>query len=192
MGFFDEAVAAANARAAADAEAEIDTSRPWIRNNADIAMSVPIDGLLWSDDRAAIALSGVGALPNGFRFTVNLRWRERDPQLGRGRRGRLRRPWLHGRPGPVVRLILGDGQSIGADIVEPDDSQQPRLVPQGSSATATSVDHEFWVSPLPPPGPLVLALDWPQYDLVDLRVEIDSQLIRDAAARCPRLWEETA
>ena len=39
----------------------------------------------------------------------------------------------------------------------------------------------YWISPLPPPGPVNLVCEWPAVEIPVMRQEIDAQLIRDAA-----------
>jgi len=48
----------------------------------------------------------------------------------------------------------------------------------------------FWAWPLPPEGPLAFVCEWPLADIAETRSEIDSALLRDAAAEVVALWPE--
>jgi len=49
----------------------------------------------------------------------------------------------------------------------------------------------YWVWPLPPSGPVAFIAEWPSYGIPESRVEVEAQLIIDAAARALRLWPAT-
>lgn len=47
----------------------------------------------------------------------------------------------------------------------------------------------YWVSPMPPPGPVALVCEWPAAGISLVRHEIDAQLILDAADRARTLFQ---
>lgn len=59
---------------------------------------------------------------------------------------------------------------------------QPRLQQQSASGLA-EVTSRWWLTPLPPPGPLVLTCAWPAYGIRDARATISAELLHQAAAR---------
>ncbi len=77
-----------------------------------------------------------------------------------------------------------------------------RPEPSGSAATGLILsplsfgggrrhqDRSYWVWPLPPPGPLVLACEWAAFDLGEKRVQVDAQLILDAAKHHVQMWPQ--
>jgi hypothetical protein len=50
--------------------------------------------------------------------------------------------------------------------------------------------YGYWVWPLPPEGPLAFVCEWPIADIPETRTEIDSALLRDAAADAVIVWPE--
>ena len=182
MGFFDEAIAAANERARAEA-AEWAVPRvpePWERDERAIPAAVANDGLIWLGDDSVAAVTAVGALPNGFEFTISQR---RRVQWRPGTR-----PWRSQPDQLDVRVVLADGRvlrsgdELGADV------WATRLEALGGSSSNTASDMRYWVGPLPENGPLTLVLDWADEGQMGLRFEFDVPAIRQAAARSPRLW----
>jgi hypothetical protein len=47
-----------------------------------------------------------------------------------------------------------------------------------------------WVWPLPPPGILTLVCEWPAQQIASTRVELDAQVILDAAARAQVIFTD--
>jgi hypothetical protein len=182
MGFFDAAVVAANERAIAR-RAEQDEQEPPPGWN-DIAVSVPVEQVLWRTEHAAAALSNMVANPNGFGFTIELRWLEdprRDP-VG-----------PHRRQAAQVGLILADGRRLSSDRFARD-PDMPALQVRGGSASSggryNQADSQYWVTLLPPPGPLAVTFAWPDQSVAVVEVSMDAELIRGAAARALRFWDE--
>jgi hypothetical protein len=50
--------------------------------------------------------------------------------------------------------------------------------------------QSFWLWPLPPEGPFSFVCEWPALDIGLTRVEVDSALFREAAARSRTLWDD--
>ncbi len=48
--------------------------------------------------------------------------------------------------------------------------------------------QDFWVWPLPPPGPVGFVCEWPAAGLALIRQEVDAQILLDAAARARSLF----
>jgi hypothetical protein len=46
----------------------------------------------------------------------------------------------------------------------------------------------YWISPLPPPGPVIFACEWPAVGVPLVRYEVDAQVILDAADRARALF----
>ena len=70
----------------------------------------------------------------------------------------------HDRPlgGPVLRPLQGGGRGRGA---------------------ASDFHQGYWISPLPPPGPVTVACEWPAVEIPVTREQIDAQLILDASEK---------
>jgi len=59
---------------------------------------------------------------------------------------------------------------------------------QGGGGSDRTVDQDFWVSPLPPEGPVTFVLSWPAFGMPESRTVVDSAPIREAAGRAQELW----
>src|SRR5262249_41204420 len=68
------------------------------------------------------------------------------------------------------------------------DPDHPLLVPNSGGGDDQRYDQQFWVWPLPPPGPLTFVCEWPAFGIPETREEIDAQLVLDAATRSIELW----
>jgi hypothetical protein len=49
-------------------------------------------------------------------------------------------------------------------------------------------DQAYWISPLPPPGRVVVVCEWPAVEIAVGRLEIDARLILDAAERARAMF----
>jgi hypothetical protein len=58
----------------------------------------------------------------------------------------------------------------------------------GLAGGGARLHYGYWVWPLPPVGPLSFVCEWPIADISETRNEIDSALVRDAAADAVMLW----
>jgi hypothetical protein len=65
-----------------------------------------------------------------------------------------------------------------------------RLQPeaQGLSRGGTTWGLEYWLQPLPPPGAVTLACEWPNIEMGLTTATIEADAIRDAADRIRDLW----
>jgi hypothetical protein len=81
---------------------------------------------------------------------------------------------------------VGGGRWPGPD----QEASGRMLTPHGGSGGGARWDMSFWLWPLPPPGALVFAVEWPSEGIPETRVEIDASPVRDAAARSEELWAE--
>jgi hypothetical protein len=60
----------------------------------------------------------------------------------------------------------------------------------GGSGGESRFHHGYWVSPLPPPGPVAVVCEWPAAQIPLQRREIDAQLIVDAAERARAMFPD--
>jgi hypothetical protein len=167
----------------------------------ELPAGVGVSALLGLTADAAVGITQVAAFSTGFRFTLAVRLRQPLPELARG--GLHMLVGSHGHPDIEIaverRLLLGleypDGRrgSTVEDIRWQGPGATPEtdqlvIVHQGGGGGDTSVDQDYWVSPLPPDGPITVVLAWPAFGLPESRTELDGTAIREAATRSRELW----
>jgi hypothetical protein len=147
---------------------------------------------------AAVLVRNVVAYPTGVDFVLAVRKRRFDAEgfydpLGRHPPMR-RREWI---PDEVLRfgVQLSDG-SKATTVDAPrwpgagEEATPPVLTPHGGGGGGARWDMSFWLWPLPPPGPLAFVVEWPSEGISETRVEVDADVLRDAAGRAEKLWDE--
>jgi hypothetical protein len=168
-----------------------------VRPDAVIPGSVPAEVILIRTDRVAVAVGSVRAYPNGFEFTVHVRARSADEDVGyvdpfeRHRR-------LRGEQAPDDALRLGvlyaDGRRTATTaryrLTRDDDTERLVLQQGGGGGGDRSWDGEFWVYPLPPDGPVTLVASWLEHGVTEARAELDGTAIRAAARHAVPLWPD--
>ncbi|MEU4243681.1 hypothetical protein [Actinoplanes sp. NPDC026619] len=163
--------------------------------------SAGISALLGRTADAAVGIGEFAGFSTGFRFTLAVRLRRPRPEFARGGLFGLLSAHVH--PGvaipPASRLLLGLEYADGrrADTLRdrraegpgsaPDD-EQLLFTQQSGGGGDTSVDQTYWVSPLPPAGPVTFVLSWPSFGMAEIRTEVDGTAIRAAAGRSEQLW----
>jgi hypothetical protein len=160
--------------------------------------------LLAHTDRVAIAVSGLAAYPTGFTFaleTVPHRYSPREwagldhfgfgHGIGEQHQGQL--------PPELLRfgVEFADGsRATSLDMLnrrhqDPDTvPDAPVLWPMGGGGGGGRWSHNVWVWPLPPTGRLTFACEWPALDIPFTRLDIDGELLRQAASRSRLLWDD--
>lgn len=168
--------------------------KPWDPPQTEFPGIVPINTLLFDrPERAAIAITGMSAYPNGFEFTVTRLiqpgtpgWDE-DPFPGA-----LGEPFAAHRSFDIS-LQLSDGRTVASGRPHGDcEPAEPFLRPRGGGGSSHYNHSRWWVWPLPPSGPLEFICQWPTLGITETRVSIDAQLILDAARQSVQLWPTDA
>lgn len=183
-------------------EPELPTRRTrerWERPDFTLPGTVPGHLLLLRTDTVAVSVGNFRAYPNGFEFTLHTRERPtEETQSARGRRGLLDPfAWDWNGENPQDRFRLGllyaDGRRALGQRWSPDQDHDPDaiVVHGGSGGGSDHVwDGSYWVHPLPPPGPLVFVATWPGQGVGEVRAELDTTAMHQAAAEAVELWPE--
>jgi len=101
-----------------------------------------------------------------------------------------------------IGLELADGHRVSnlggwrahRKLMSPDaEPDGPVLLPHGggggsSTRGKVTLKPGFWLWPLPPPGQLRISCEWPLVDIAMTTVEIDADVLLDAASRARSLW----
>jgi hypothetical protein len=162
----------------------------WIapREN-EVGVAVPLQFVLARTADLALVVQGGVAYSDGLEFRLALSRRTPPPSffdpLGRH----------HGRTGDEVLRFgveFSDGSKARTLAAGPlrDGAAGPCLTPRGGSGGGRTWHTDFWLWPLPPPGPLVFACEWPAEGLPLTRHEVDASAIIDAAACVETLWPD--
>jgi len=164
----------------------------------EIPAAVPANSLLARTDNVAIALVGAHAYTTGLRFdlVIRLRHEPRGPLAYRVFDLLGSHPALDG---SEERLLLGvefaDGRTVTnlrrprfggfSAEVDPDELS---LSPMGGGGGGRSFDQSFWLTPLPPAGPLIVVCAWSAFDIPESRTELDGGAVVSAASEAAVLW----
>ena len=164
----------------------------------EIPAAVATSALLARTDDVAIALIGAQAYTVGLRFDLVIRLRH-EPRGAMAHKAYMLLSAYSGREDSDERLLLGveyaDGrtatnfQSPGfRGMPVDDDPDEPVLSPMGGGGGGRSFDQSFWLTPLPPAGPLVVVCAWSAFDIPESRTVLDGAAIVEAASRAVVLW----
>jgi hypothetical protein len=167
-----------------------------------VAGAVPVEFVLASNDRAAVAITKIGAYPVGFEFELVVlasdeAEQDLDPMIG----GFMRHPGM--RRGDPKRDMLrfgiefADGAkatNVGGrhrHLVGDEPPPAPVMHTGGGSSGGGHWQQDLWVWPLPPAGPLRFVCEWPAAGIELTSVEVDAQLVIEAAGRAQQIFERT-
>jgi hypothetical protein len=153
----------------------------------EVPVALPINVLLARTDDVAVALVGLQVYTTGVSFTLVVRAR---PSSELARAGRLNELiWEH-RPG-AGRFLLGvelaDGRRVSGMRMGERDTDIVFHSGSGSGGEA-SVEQSWWLSPLPPAGPLQFVVRCADLGIDETVTELDASAIRRAADDVVTLW----
>jgi hypothetical protein len=171
-----------------------------------IGAVLPVQELIGRSEEAAISLARLVAYPVGFEVTLDAFTRAVswgwafDERVDEWHRGEHERP-----PAELLRcgVEFADGRrasNLGrmfggtvvampaADDEEPDPAKDIRLVPGGGHGGGRQSRQEFWVWPLPPPGPVAFVCEWPRYGIPESRVKVEAASIGMRHRKPIEIW----
>lgn len=150
--------------------------------------TVVLDQLLARTPTVAVWVADALAFPSGLAFCLTIQWAGRKQPDG---------PvlWARGVPGgPRFSIELADGRSVSAAFRPadgaPSRAEGPLLLPRAGGATGYRERADLWLSPLPPPGRLTFAFEWPNEGIAESRQSIDGGSLREAVGRAVELWPD--
>lgn len=163
----------------------------------EIPGALPLSHVIGRTDQLAVAL--VGAFVYSTGLSVHLAVRIRNPEpghhddlyaevTGHRRRG----------GGDVASLLLGveypDGRTatnLGdwrSAFARDEDDDRPVLHPGGGGGGGATLDMDFWLWPLPPPGDVTIVCAWPTRGLDETRTTVQAADLAAARSRVVELW----
>jgi hypothetical protein len=132
----------------------------------------------------AVAVTVIWAFRAGFEFWVRAQFRHPGPALADQADDQSLHIGVQFADGRKVANVEGVPRAAGSvpgGLI---------LRPLGFGGGLRHRGRSYWVSPLPPAGPVTFACEWAAFGIGEKRAEADAQLILDAAARSVRLWPE--
>ena len=151
--------------------------------------------LLGRSPAASIDMAYLDAYPSGFEFAVRA---TALPGMLESRLDVFGRHWpMVGDsrdeiPPHLLRLGVqfADGRSAMNIAGHDRPPAGPVMWPLHGGGGGCRFHHTYWVSPLPPSGPVALVCEWPAAGIPLSRREIDAQLILDAADRSRAIFPD--
>ena len=140
----------------------------------------------------AVALRGVTAYSDGLVLSVvvlfadeqkaeDLAWSLQDYGRSPGR-FRLGCAYADGSRATTGRSDAPDVETAG--------DTTPQLVLLGNTSRPLLWSGEYWLHPLPPPGPLVVGCRWPDRRIAETLAQLDAEPLLEAAQASRPVWEE--
>jgi len=164
----------------------------------EIPAPVVMSALLARTDGIAVALIGAYVYTCGLTFDLAIRLRHES----RGTMAHKSYAMLSafsGREDTDGQFLLGleyaDGRTVTnfehpgfRGIPADDDPEKPSLSQRGGDGGGRSFNHSYWLTPLPPAGPLIVVCAWPAFDIPESRTVVDAAAIAEAGSRAVVLW----
>lgn len=162
--------------------------RSQARDN-EAPVTVPLGLVLARSDDTAVLLPGAQVYRNGVSLDITAVTRRHGS--GRGFSMSMHGPMERGAGAFLLGVELSDGRRASTlhrrppfDV--PDD--EPVLLAAGGGGGSTRMDSRHFLSPVPPPGPLVFVVSWTDWGITETRTETSADLIAEAASRVEELW----
>jgi hypothetical protein len=165
------------------------------RPEHEVPHPVPIAVLLARTDDVAVAVAGVSAYTTGITFELVIRMRVRPPGIGGHELPELIHGWgnesdsrqlLFGVEYPDGRKISNVGGPAWPRSGIPDD--QPVLLPGGGGGSDLAQEMSYWLSPVPPDGPVAFVCAWLAVGIEETRRVIEDAALTSASAQAVVLW----
>ena len=156
-----------------------------------IPRTLAVELLIARNDRAAVAITGLWVYPAGFEFLVSGRvrpdvlWEHTEDEIS----AEAQSPGLH------IGIQFATGAKATSFSALPDygvdtSSDGPSMSMILSGGGRGGFEWRYWVSPLPPLGPLAFICEWPALNIPETRASIDAKTILEAAVQSIQLWPE--
>lgn len=165
----------------------------------EVPASVPFGAVLARTGEVAVAVLNLQVYSTGLAFAVAARMRQ-VPDRDEVRRGH---GWFRtDEPGGVlsedflrIAVVFADGQ-VATNLAGhhqlrtggPIPPERPVLSRGGGGSGGRRADATYWLTPLPPPGPVAFVCECPGRGIGESRAELDAAMILDAVSRVVTLW----
>jgi len=165
--------------------------RPWVETPHEyiVPAILPWSMPLGRAERTIVALRGIEVWPESVSFQLSVY--SRDLLLDEPGEGLIDHRRVPDYNALLVGVLFPDGRRASSETIsvpsaaKPD---QPVLRAQGLGGSAFHVDHEIFLWPLPPDGPLEFIVQWLDRDIEETHTALDGTAIRDAAKEAGEIW----
>lgn len=169
-----------------DGEPDPDFMRRMNKPENEVPVALPMNRLLSRTPDLAVALVGLQAYTTGVAFELVARARGLEDPAADNRLGDVF--WGHaGAPRFLLGVQFADGRRVSSPPF-PGRSGDIVFHQGGGSGGETAVDQQWWLSPLPPDGPLLVVARCPEIGLEETVIELDGTAIRRAGESATVLW----
>lgn len=178
----------------------VESPQPWWGPPLNvIGAGVALDVLLTRTEDTAVSLERFISYPSGFGFTLVVRGRTEE--AGWRIDESMSESWRHQRNRveiPPERLRFGIQFADGSKATnlyfshaqQGESPTAPVLQQRGGGGGGGRWEQDYWVWPLPVPGQLGFACEWPSQGIPFTRVEMDAGRILEAVTRAQPLWPD--
>lgn len=152
----------------------------------EVPVALPQNVLLARTDDVAVALLGLQVSSTGVAFHLTVR--ARASALTRLDHTLNELVWDHGPRGG--RFLMGVEFADGRRASNAPGTSSEGVVfhSGGGGGGDTSIDQSWWLSPLPPEGPVRLVVRCPELGIEETAVQLDGTALRRAADDVLTLW----
>ena len=159
---------------------------PFSPPENELPVALPVNLVLARTDDVAVALTRLQVYSAGLAFDLVVRVR---PSADIARDDRLNELLWHGR-GRGTAFLLGVGFADGrrATNIPRGRGDGTVLVSGSGSGGMSSVEQSWWLHPLPPEGPLTVAVRCDDLGIEESLTELDGTAVRRAGEGVATLW----
>ena len=168
--------------AGADGTPDWEAMRRMSPPENELPVRVALRAVLTHTQVLVVAVTGARVYSSGVLIELTVRTRERRQDLFEVVSGG-RRPSTF-----LLGLEFADGRRAGPspDLVPVPD--RPSLVPSGGGGSDGMVDQEYWLTPMPPAGPMRIVLRCTGLGIEEVSVTVDAAPLTAATADVVTLW----
>lgn len=173
---------------------------PWFGPpRGTLPAALPLDRVLVRTEQVAVCFTRLAAYPTGFELDIVAMAAHQNAKLGQllahAHRLSYHDTEAEGIPPEMLRVGMqfADGSkatNTAGHHPTKEPPPGPIMRPGGGGGSQGNFAHTLWVWPLPPPGPLVLACEWPALAIPLTRWETDAQAILDGATRAQVIFSD--
>lgn len=159
--------------------------------------TVALEVVLAASQRAAVYLGRCAAYQTGVELDVRVLVAPDAEELDPSLNGIYHRPGGSSTYESMLRfgIEFADGRkvsNVAGPSYGPGEPDGPVLWGMGGGGGGGRWHQDFWVWPLPPAGPVSFVCEWPAAEIALTRVDIDGQLLIDAAGRAREMFPNSA